>query len=237
MSLLKITNASTGYGNKQVLFDVSLNVEKGDTVLLIGSNGSGKSTLLKLVYGLMDVWQGTVEYDGKPLHSTSKKTPTHKLIDMGIQYVPQKDAIFEDLTVEENLRSSLLHLKSRRDIEERLKSVIKEMPWLGTFSKSLACQLSGGERKLLSVAMALANRPNLLLIDEPLSGISEDKVPMILRQLRRISAYGTTVVVVEHRINEILDYVDTIQGLRLGRVYSGQLGYFEEMIKFMSNEN
>ena len=83
MSLLKIKNASTGYGNKQVLFDVSLNVEKGDTVLLIGSNGSGKSTLLKLVYGLMDVWKGTVEFDGQLLHSTSKKTPTHKLIDMG----------------------------------------------------------------------------------------------------------------------------------------------------------
>ena len=237
MSLLKITNASTGYGNKQVLFKVSLDVEKGDKVLLIGTNGSGKSTLLKLVYGLIDVWEGTVEYDGKILHSPLKKTPTHELIDMGIQYVPQKDALFEDFTVEENLRSSLLHLKSRRDIEERLKSVIKEMPWLGTFSKSLACQLSGGERKLLSVAMALVNRPNLLLLDEPLSGISEDKVPMIVRQLRRISADGTTVVVVEHRINEILDYVDTVQGLRFGRVYSGQLGYFEEMINFMSNEN
>ena len=204
MSLLKITNASTGYGNKQVLFDVSLDVEKGDTVLLIGSNGSGKSTLLKLVYGLMDVWQGTVEYDGKPLHSTSKKTPTHKLINMGIQYVPQKNELFDDASVLENLQYSLLHLNNRTESLRRIDDVMEQVPILKERRKQIAGRLSGGERKMLSLGMVLVNRPTLLLYDEPLAGLSEDNIPKMIEMLEKIREAGTTMLVVEHHITEIL---------------------------------
>jgi len=216
MSLLKITNASTGYGNKQVLFDVSLDVEKGDTVLLIGSNGSGKSTLLKLVYGLMDIWQGSVEYDGQVLHSMTRKTPTHKLIDMGIQYVPQKNELFDDASVMENLQYSLLHLNNRRESLRRIDEVMTQIPILKDRSKQIAGRLSGGERKQLSLGMVLVNRPALLLYDEPLAGLSEDNIPGMIEMLGRIRDAGTTMVVVEHRVTDFASFASCIRGLRFG---------------------
>lgn len=241
MSLLTIKNASTGYGNKQVLFDVSLDVEQGDTVLLIGSNGSGKSTLLKLVYGLMDVWQGTVEYNGKLLHSTSMKTPTHKLIDMEIQYVPQKNELFDDATVMENLQYSLLHLGNRKESlrridaesQRRIDEVMIQFPILKDRCRQIAGRLSGGERKLLTLAMVLVNRPTLLLYDEPLAGISEDYVPSVLTCLEKIHKNGTTIVIVEHRISSLLPFANRVIGLKFGHLYTKHLKTMEEINSFI----
>lgn len=216
MSLLSISNISTGYGNKQVLFDVSLDVEKGDTVLLIGSNGSGKSTLLKLVYGLLDVWNGTVEYDGGLLHSTSKKTPTHKLIDLGIQYVPQKNELFDDASVLENLQFSLLHLNNRKESARLIDEVMAQIPILQERRKQIAGRLSGGERKMLTLGMVLVNRPKLLLYDEPLAGLSEDNIPIMLDMLGKIRDVGTTMVVVEHHVREMMAFANITLGMRLG---------------------
>lgn len=218
MSLLNISNISTGYGNKQVLFDVSLDVEKGDSVLLIGSNGSGKSTLLKIVYGLLDIWNGTVEYDGVLLHSTLKKTPTHKLIDMGIQYVPQKNELFDDATVLENLQYSLLHLNSRKESARRIDEVVTQIPILKERRKQIAGRLSGGERKALSLGMVLVNRPKLLLYDEPLAGLSEDNIPNMLDMLSKIRDAGTTMVVVEHHVREMMTFASNTLGIRLGHM-------------------
>ena len=233
MSLLSISNISTGYGNKQVLFDVSLDVEKGDTVLLIGSNGSGKSTLLKLVYGLLDVWYGTVEYDGGLLHSTSKKTTTHKLIDMGIQYVPQKNDLFDDVSVLENLQFSLLHLNSRKESAQRIDEVLTQIPILQERRKQIVGRLSGGERKMLTLGMVLVNRPKLLLYDEPLAGLSEDNIPAMLDMLGEIRDAGTTMVVVEHHVVEMVEFANNIHGMRLGRMSNHTLATLSEMKKIM----
>ena len=218
MSLLSLSNISTGYGNKQVLFDVSLDVDKGDTVLLIGSNGSGKSTLLKLVYGLLDVWNGTVEYDGGLLHFTSKKTPTHKLIDLGIQYVPQKNELFDDASVLENLQFSLLHLNNRKESARRIDEVMSQIPILQERRKQVAGRLSGGERKMLTLGMVLVNRPKLLLYDEPLAGLSENIIPTMLEMLGKIRDAGTTMIVVEHHVREMMVFAKSIVAMRLGHI-------------------
>lgn len=231
MSLLSISNISTGYGNKQVLFDVSLDVAKGDTVLLIGSNGSGKSTLLKLVYGLLDVWNGSVEYEGELLHSTSKKTPTHKLIDMGIQYVPQKNELFDDVSVLENLQFSLLHLNNRKESSRRIDEVMTQIPILQERRKQIAGRLSGGERKLLTLGMVLVNRPKLLLYDEPLAGLSEDKIPTMLDMLSKIRDTGTTMVVVEHHIREMMPLASMILCLRLGKATNNTYNTIEKILQ------
>ena len=233
MSLLSISNISTGYGNKQVLFDVSLDVAKGDTVLLIGSNGSGKSTLLKLVYGLLDVWNGTVEYDSGMLHSTSKKTSTHKLIDMGIQYIPQKNELFDDASVLENLQFSLLHLNNRKESARRIDEVMTQMPILQERRKQTAGRLSGGERKMLTLGMVLVNHPKLLLYDEPLAGLNEDNIPTMLDMLGKIRDAGTTMIVVEHHVREMITVANTIYGIRLGHVLNNSLTTIEEMKKNM----
>lgn len=233
MSLLKITDASTGYGNKQVLFDISLDVEKGDTVLLIGSNGSGKSTLLKLVYGLMDVWKGTVEYDEQILHTPARKTPTHKLIDMGIQYVPQKNELFDDASVMENLLYSLLHLNNRKESLRRIDEVMAQIPILKDRRKQLAGRLSGGERKQLSLGMVLVNRPKLLLYDEPLAGLSEDNIPRMIEVLGKIRDAGTTMVVVEHHVSEMMRFADKTYGMSLGRMSLHPFQTMEDITEIM----
>lgn len=233
MSLLSISNINTGYGNKQVLYDVSLDISRGDTVLLIGSNGSGKSTLLKLVYGLLDVWNGAVEYDGRLLHSTSKMTPTHKLIDMGIQYVPQKNELFDDASVFENLQFSLLHLNNRKESARRIDEVMAQIPILQERRKQIAGRLSGGERKMLTLGMVLVNRPKLLLYDEPLAGLSEDNIPVMLDILGKIRDAGTTMIIVEHHVKEMITVANTIYGMRLGHVLNKSLTTIEEMKNIM----
>ena len=183
MSILNVNNLSTGYGKKQVLFDVSLDIKTGQTVLLVGSNGSGKSTLLKTIYGLIGVWDGTIEYDGDLLQSRGQRVLTHKLIQKGIMYIPQKDVLFEDMTVEENLHASLLHTGNKKSIEQTVHQVMGQMPMLQERRKQLVNRLSGGERKQLSLAMVVANTPKLLLLDEPLAGVSEDNLPMVMQWL------------------------------------------------------
>lgn len=233
MSILKVNNLSTGYGKKQVLFDVSLDIKKGKTVLLVGSNGSGKSTLLKSVYGLLAVWEGTIEYDGELLQSKDHRVPTHKLIQKGIMYIPQKDALFEDMTVEENLRASLLHVGNKKSIEKAVLQVMDQMPMLQERKKQLVNRLSGGERKLLSLAMVVANTPKLLLLDEPLAGVSDENVPLVLQWLDKIRQNGVTILVIEHRIQEFFEFADTIVGLKLGQLYTENLTTLDNIKTFM----
>lgn len=210
MSLLSINNASTGYGNRRVLFDVSLNIEKGETVLLVGSNGSGKSTLLKMVYGLLDIWQGSVEYNGVLLHDSKVKTPTHALIDKGIQYIPQKNELFDDASVLENLQFSLLHLKDRQESARRIAEVMESLPILKDRRKQPAGNLSGGERKMLALGMVMVNQPALLLYDEPLAGINDYSIPVFLEGLKRLRGEGCSMVIVEHRVNELELYANRL---------------------------
>lgn len=232
MSILKVTNIDTGYGKKQVLYDVSLEVQKGETLLIVGSNGSGKSTLLKAIYGLLDVWKGTVEFENSLLHKENYKTATHTLLDKGIMYVPQKDALFDDMSVEENILSSLLHLKDNREIKKRTNQVLAEMTHLQKRRGQLAGKLSGGERKLLSLAMVSANRPRLLLYDEPLAGVSEENVPMVMHWLKEVQK-DCTMVIVEHRVKELMDFADNIIGLKLGHLYTENLKTLENIKKIM----
>lgn len=233
MSLLSIKNASTGYGNKQVLFDITLDVEKGDSVLLVGSNGSGKSTLLKLIYGLVDVWQGTVEYNGELLHSTEKKTPTHTLLNRGIMYVPQKNELFDDASVLENLQFALLHLNSRKESARRIEEVLEDMPLLKERRKQSAGRLSGGERKMLALGMVMVNRPTLLLYDEPLAGLSEDKIPSVLTILGKIREKGTTMVIVEHHIIDMVAFANKVYCMRLGIIVGNNFKSVESILQMI----
>lgn len=233
MSILSIKNAITGYGNKQVLFDVSLDVEKGDTILLVGSNGSGKSTLLKLIYGLVDIWQGSVEYNGELLHNIEKKTPTHTLLSKGIQYVPQKNELFDDASVLENLQFSLLHLNCKKESTKRIEEVMEDIPLLKERRKQTAGRLSGGERKMLALGMVMVNRPTLLLYDEPLAGLSEDRIPEMLTMLSRIHNMGTTMIIVEHHIMEMKQFAEKTYGMRLGYMPSESLNTLEKIKELM----
>ena len=233
MSLLEVNRVNTGYGNKQVLFDVSLNVEEGDIVLLIGSNGSGKSTLLKAICGMTPTWSGSVGFEGRILQGEKVVSPTSSLLRQGILYIPQKNALFEDASVKENLEFSLLHLSNRKKIGARIDEVLETIPSLKPLLKQQASRLSGGEKKMLSLGMVMANRPKLLLYDEPLAGVSEDNIPQVLDILGKLSKDGTTMLIVEHHVLEMMQFAHKTYGLRLGRMADEELHSIEQIKEIM----
>ena len=192
--MLKINNISSGYGKKQVLFDVSLSVEAGEVVLLTGGNGSGKSTLLKCIYNLLPLWSGSIKFEG---HSTSDKKPSD-LIHNGIVYIPQKDFYFENLTVLENLQISG-NMLPKQQLNERIDEV-SELTGLLNFRKRKPFDLSGGERKILAFGMGLIHKPKLLLFDEPFAGVDTKNSNTLLRLFQEtIITPGNGVIIVEHK--------------------------------------
>jgi len=233
MSMLKVQYINTGYGKKQVLFDVNLVVEEGETVLLIGSNGSGKSTLCKAAFGMLPLWSGEVYFDGELLHNSKRKTKSSKLIPEGLMYVPQKNELFEDMTVEKNLEMALLHMNNKKEANKRVQEVFDQNDILAKNKMQVASRLSGGERKLLSLGMVLTNRPKMVLYDEPLAGLSGNNVSIVLKWLQAINENGTTLVIIEHRIKELMVYADKVVGLKLGQSSNATLDNLERIKSFM----
>jgi len=229
MSLMRIEHISTGYGKKQVLFDVSLDIEQGKTLLIVGANGSGKSTLFKAIYRTLDLWEGKIYYQNEYL----SRYKTHQLIEKGIMYIPQKNELFEDLTVLENLELSLLHYKKPVEIKQKITEIIEELPVLNKKLKNTVNTLSGGERKFVSLGMVLINRPKILLYDEPLAGLSGENVDKVIDTLGKIKRNGTTLVVIEHRVKELFPIADKTVGFKLGKLYSENLNTLDNIKKFM----
>lgn len=231
MSILSVENINTGYDKKQVLFDINFDIKQGECVLLVGSNGSGKSTLFKAIYRNLDLWdkKGKIVYNEEDI---SKRT-THQLIKKGIVYIPQKDELFEDLSVLENLELSILHLNNKKESKERIKSVLEQISTLKQKLKQEVSSLSGGERKQLSLAMALLNKPKILLYDEPLAGLSEENIKIFIAYLKDIKEQETTLILIEHRITELLPLADRVIGLKLGQQNKQVLNTIESIKAFL----
>jgi branched-chain amino acid transport system ATP-binding protein len=228
MSLLTLHNISTGYNKKQVLFDVSLEIDEGKTLLVIGSNGSGKSTLFKAIYELLPLWQGEINSSLKtlPIGIGTK-------LSQGVMYIPQKNELFDDMTVLDNIKMSVLHLNNKQEATKRIEEVLEQMPELKPKLKQNADRLSGGERKLVSLAMVLANQPKLLLYDEPLAGLSGNNITIVLDWLQKLKQNGTTLVIIEHRIKELLTFADRVIGLKLGKLHPETFKNLEDIKTFI----
>ena len=214
--MLKVDNLSTGYGKKQVLFDVSLEVKKGDIVLLAGSNGSGKSTLLKAIYGILPQWDnGQIWFDGENI--TCK--PTAALLKKGLLYIPQKNNLFEELTVKENLEMAGLTL-DKKQVRQGIEVALSVFKSLAPSLKRTPMTLSGGERRLLTLAMATLHQPKMILVDEPFTGLSPRNIDFIAENLKGLNEkHGITLVIVEHRVKECLEIASYVIGLKLGKIF------------------
>jgi len=217
MSILKVENLSTGYGKKQVLFNVSFEVNKGDVVLVAGSNGSGKSTLLKAIYGLLPQWgDGRLVFDGEDI--TGK--PTAALLKKGLLYIPQNNNLFEDLTVIENLEMAGLILNKKK-FRDGLERVLSLFSILVSRLNRTPMTLSGGERQLLTLAMALLHQPKMILYDEPFAGLSPHNIDVIANSLKDLNEFFcTTLLLIEHRVKECIVFADKLIGLKYGMVYN-----------------
>lgn len=234
MSLLEIKHINTGYGKKQVLFDVSLSIKEGDFAVVVGSNGSGKSTLFKAIVNELPLWKNN-KNKGEIIFNNENTTTykTHQLLHKGILYIPQKNELFEDMTVQENLVISRLHLKKNDKKQQKLNTIFKEIPILKAKQKQPVSELSGGERKLVSLGMVLINSPKLLLYDEPLAGLSGNNIKEVLNILLKLHKNGTTIVLIEHRIKELLPFATQCIGLKLGKRNTQELKTVEHIKTFM----
>lgn len=213
--MLKIENLNTGYDKKQILFEVSFEIMQGDIALLVGSNGSGKSTLLKSIFGICKVWQGNIIFNNENI--TNKQS--NYLIQKGLMYIPQKNNVFEQLTVKENLEISGLVLNNKTLYKQRYEQLMEDFKMLKPFLDKHPMKMSGGERQQLVLAMAMLHQPKLLLIDEPFTGLSPQAIADISTKIMEVNKYNnTTILMVEHRIKEALSLAKQVLGLKLGKV-------------------
>lgn len=217
MSFLKVVNINAGYGKKQVLFDVSFEMKKGETVLLVGPNGSGKSSLLKVIYGLLKPWNKEARIWWKDEEITNFKPA--QLLKKGMVYIPQKKELFEDLSVGDNLEVAGMQTLDKRKLQNRISEVVERMPKLRELMNLECSRLSGGERKHLSLAMALMTEPEIIIYDEPLAGIAKISPRNdVVQHLENLKKCGISLLLVEHRIETLLSWADNRIEFKLGKI-------------------
>jgi branched-chain amino acid transport system ATP-binding protein len=212
--MLRLANVSAGYGSFQALFDVSLEVNGGESVAVIGPNGAGKTTLLRVISKLLPASAGVVSMEGRPLN----EVPAHQVIARGIAQVPENRRLFPKLTVEENLKMGGFLPAARARYAERLEFVYSLFPRMKERRAQRAGTLSGGEQQMCAIGRALMSGPKLLLLDEPSAGLAPVVVQAIFGLIRRICTEGYTVLIVEQNIRQVLKVVDRAYLLETGRI-------------------
>jgi len=191
MSILRVENVVSGYGSMDVLHELSLEVEEGKIVTLLGPNGSGKTTVLRTIFGVVTPKKGKVYFRGEDITGTQPE----KVARTGMSYVPQEENIFPALTVEENLEMGAFIRED--DIKPRIAEVFELFPDLTTRRKSRAGDLSGGMRQMLAIGRALMLNPTVLLLDEPSTGLAPFLVEQIFEKIQTLNKQGVTVFLVE----------------------------------------
>lgn len=212
--LLQLENLNVFYGGIHALRDVSLSVNAGEVVALIGANGAGKSTTLRAITGLRAPRSGRVVFDGQDIGGL----PAHTLVARGISMSPEGRGVFANLTVLENLEMGAYLQKSRTQIAEDMARGFALFPRLRERMKQRAGTLSGGEQQMLAMARALMSRPKLLLLDEPSLGLAPLVCQTIFSTIDEIKATGTTVLLVEQNANAALKHADRAYVLETGAV-------------------
>ena len=212
--MLELTDVHVRYGNIRALQGVSLRVDTGELVALIGGNGAGKTTTLRAISGLLRPSQGAITFDGTDLTSAS----TDRIVGLGISHCPEGRRIFGSLTVAENLRLGAVSVSDAAAAAAELENVFALFPLLKERLGQAGGTLSGGEQQMLAIGRALMSRPRLLLLDEPSLGLAPLMVERIFETITELKRQGRTILLVEQNVHQALDVADRAYVLETGRI-------------------
>ncbi len=216
--MLEIEGINAGYGRLHVLFDVNTKVKDKEITVLVGPNGSGKSTLLKTIMGITQVYSGKILFKGNNIQGL----PPHTVTKLGVAYLPQVDNVFANLKVRENLLMAG-YILGKDEAKERSREVLADFPVLNEYMERRAGTLSGGERQMLAMAMAMMRRPQIMLFDEPTGSLAPKMAVEVLDKIISLrDNYGMTLVLAEQNARRALEHGDEAILLVSGRVmYEG----------------
>lgn len=212
--MLSLENVSVNYGAIEALNGISLHVEQGEVVTLIGANGAGKTTTLRTITGLLQPKQGRVVFEGEDISAK----PTHKLVARGISMSPEGRGVFANLSVRENLRMGAYLNKNKSGIAADMERAFLMFPRLKEREAQKAGTLSGGEQQMLAISRAIMSNPRLLLLDEPSLGLAPLVVHTIFEAIDEIRSKGTTILLVEQNAHAALGHSDRAYVLETGRI-------------------
>jgi branched-chain amino acid transport system ATP-binding protein len=213
--LLKLTNVNSFYGKIQALNNISLEINEGEIVALLGSNGAGKSTTLKTISNILKPKSGEIEWKGKSIVGV----PPHKIVEQGIIHVPEGRRIFGGLTVTENLElGAFTFRKNKKWVKEGIERSFDLFPRLKERSKQLAGTLSGGEQQMVAISRGLMGDPKLLMLDEPSMGLAPILVQEIMKNIREINKQGTTILLIEQNAKAALRLADRGYLIEIGNI-------------------
>ncbi|MCP3868922.1 MAG: ABC transporter ATP-binding protein [Gammaproteobacteria bacterium] len=213
--MLSIENLSTRYGPIQALHQVSLEVNQGELVAMVGANGAGKTTLLHTVSGILPPSGGEITFDGQPI----TRMASHRIVGAGICHVPEGRQVFPPLSVDDNLRLGAHAVRGEKEwVESTLGEIYELFPILRERAKQTAGTLSGGQQQMLAIGRALLGRPRLLLLDEPSMGLAPLLVEEIFRVIQGLNERGVTILLVEQNARAALGIADRGYVLETGRV-------------------
>jgi branched-chain amino acid transport system ATP-binding protein len=213
MALLEVKNIDVFYGEVQVIFGLSLRVEEGEVVSIIGGNGAGKSTLLKTLSGLMHPTRGEIIFDSMPIQKSSPEN----IVEWGIVQIPEGRRLFTLMSVQDNLIVGAYNKRADREKESTLNEVYQLFPRLRERTTQMAVTLSGGEQQMVAIGRGLMAKPRLLMLDEPSLGLAPILTKSIFETVRKIADLGTTVLLVEQDVKHSLSLSDRGYVLEHGR--------------------
>jgi branched-chain amino acid transport system ATP-binding protein len=227
--LLVMDDVQAAYGDFQALFNITLHVNEGEIVTLVGANGAGKTTTLRVISGLLQAKKGTVRFHGQDI----SRTPPHRIVELGISHVPEGRQLFPHMTVEENLALGSYIGRARPRLRESMEEQFAFFPRLKERRKQLAGTLSGGEQQMVAIARGLMNQPKLLLLDEPSLGLAPKIVEEVFGKVQEIGKRGLTVLIVEQNVVDGLSISNRGYVVENGAV---ELGIGTSAQELLSNE-
>jgi branched-chain amino acid transport system ATP-binding protein len=215
MSILQVDHVSAGYGELPVLFDVSMDIQEGEFVSVIGGNGAGKTTLLRTISGLLKPFQGEICFEDRVINNM----PAERIVSLGVTQVPENRMLFPQMTVLENLEMGAFHVKDQSRKQKRLRKMFEIFPILKEREKQLAGTLSGGEQQILAITRGLMSGPKLLMLDEPSLGLAPTLAEHVFEVIQLVNrTLNVTVLLVEQDVAQSCQISDRVFVLENGRI-------------------